>query len=79
MFLSSGSGSPTVLVCPTTKKKALHSFKISGTAHPRMQYNIPEDSNLQQHCYENLQSQSFQLLSLLVVLKCVIVISKLLI
>ena len=59
MFSSSGSGGPTVLVCLTTKRKVLQSFKISGTAHPRMQYNIPEDSNLQQHCYKNLQSQSF--------------------
>jgi len=60
MSSSSGSGSPTVLVCLTLKKKALQSFKISGTAHPKMQYNIPEDSILQQHCYENLQSQSFR-------------------
>ena len=73
---SSGSVGPTVLVC-LTLKKAKHSFIISGTAHPKMQYNIPEDSNLQQHCYENLRV--LEKGPTLVVHKCVTVISKLLI
>ena len=60
MSSSSRLGSPKVLVCLTLKKKALQSFIISGTAHPKMQCNFSEDSNHQQHCYENFQSQSFR-------------------
>jgi hypothetical protein len=35
--------------------KALQSFRIWGTIHPRMQHNIPEDVSPQWHHYENLK------------------------
>jgi hypothetical protein len=34
--------------------KAVQSFRMFGTAHPKTQRHILEDLSLQQHCHENL-------------------------
>jgi hypothetical protein len=44
-----------VFDCLTLKMKALHSFKMSGTAYVMIQCHIPEDFKAQQDHYENLR------------------------
>jgi hypothetical protein len=47
------------------KPKVLQSFKTTGTIHPPTKYNMPEDLNLLQNCYEHYAYGNHQVRNLL--------------